>query len=305
MKLLDPAGAALSTGTVVSIGMFDGVHRGHRSVLSTLRERARVLGLPTVVLTFDPHPRRVLQPASAPRMLSRLSDRLALLAASGMVDHCLVLPFDLLRSQEPVDTFVHETLLGQLRMRALVVGKNFACGRARRGDISYLQSVGSLRGFEVHPVALQQAALSGVGSCSSTLARRLIEAGDVGSAALILDRPHQLTGAVAAVSTAPEPMMDVLLPEGLCTPPEGHYFAAVQAHSGDAAWTPTKVSVREDTVSRRRCVRVPGIAVAACGEMVGIRFYRQTSPARSRRWDNAVTSADGNFRTSPYMAAPR
>jgi riboflavin kinase/FMN adenylyltransferase len=289
MKLLDPAGTALTTGTVVSIGMFDGVHRGHRSVLSTLRERARRLGLPTVVLTFDPHPRRVLQPSSAPRMLSRLDDRLALLAATGLVDHCLLLPFDRRRSEEPVDTFVQETLVGRLRMRALVVGENFACGRGRRGDIGYLQSIGPLHGFEVHPVALRHATTVGrLGPCSSTAARRLIETGEVGCAALLLDRPHELTGAVTAVSTSPLPVVDILVPEDLCAPPSGHYFGAVRRCSRDAAWNPTALSVREDPATRRRSIRVPRTTeTVACGERVAIRFYAQAA-ARS---DSALAVA--------------
>ena len=94
MKIIGDAQTLEGSGTVVSIGMFDGVHRGHRRVLQTLRTIGRRLGLPTVVVTFDPHPRAVLRPESAPAMLASLEDRIELLTLTGAADHCLVLPFD-------------------------------------------------------------------------------------------------------------------------------------------------------------------------------------------------------------------
>ncbi len=127
--------------SVVSIGTFDGVHRGHRDVLAALRNAGRTLGLPTVLLTFDPHPRAFLQPLSAPRMISTVDDRIALLAQSGAVDHCLVLPFDRALSEASADDFVRGLLLSRLGMRRLVVGANFRCGRGRQGDVDYLASL--------------------------------------------------------------------------------------------------------------------------------------------------------------------
>ena len=94
MKLLVDPIEVIRCGSAVSIGMFDGVHRGHRRVLKLLRQEGRRLRLPTAVVTFDPHPRAVLQPAAAPAMLSTLDDRLSLLEQTGDADYCIVLSFD-------------------------------------------------------------------------------------------------------------------------------------------------------------------------------------------------------------------
>ena len=197
MKVItDSTGFALK-GAVVSIGMFDGVHRGHAKVLRQLRERGEQLGLPTAVVTFDPHPRAVVRPDACPRLLSTLDDRMQLLAATGAVDHCLVLRFDRARSQQPADEFVFTTLLQQLGMRALIVGENFACGRGRQGTVDYLSGLGQRLGFAVTGVPLD--VVPGTGEAvrsSSTEARRLIQSGDLAGASELLQRPHEMTGTI-------------------------------------------------------------------------------------------------------------
>ena len=119
----DPSEFNLS-GSVVSIGMFDGVHRGHRRVLRKLRDQGLTLRLPTVLVTFDPHPLATLRPESCPALLSTLEGRMGLLEATGHVDYCLVLKFDGERSAESADDFVRRTLVGMLGMRSLIVGEN-------------------------------------------------------------------------------------------------------------------------------------------------------------------------------------
>ena len=131
MRRCTQAAQARSPAQVVAIGMFDGLHIGHRQVLQRLRALGDRLGLPTLVLTFDPHPRSVVGRQPPPRLLCTVDERLDLLAASGLVDAALVLPFDVARSQEPVERFVADTLVGMLGARALVVGANFACGHQR------------------------------------------------------------------------------------------------------------------------------------------------------------------------------
>src|SRR5258707_819878 len=115
-----------------------GVHRGHAKVLRQLRARGERLGLPTAVVTFDPHPRAVVRPDACPRLLSSVDDRIQLLAATEAVDHCLVLRFDEQRSQQDAEAFVRDTLLTQLGMRELIVGENFASGRGRVGPVAYI-----------------------------------------------------------------------------------------------------------------------------------------------------------------------
>ncbi|OOG50381.1 FAD synthetase family protein [Polaromonas sp. C04] len=280
MQRLDATGPALPHGSVVSIGMFDGVHRGHRGVLERLGEQGRRFGLPTVVLTFDPHPRAVLNSSAAPRMLSPLADRLELLAATGDVDHCLVLPFDRRRSEEPVESFVQDTLLGRLRMRALVVGENFACGRGRSGDVRRMRALGERQGFEVHAIALHSVpVIDQLGPCSSTATRRLIHSGDVRAASLLLDRPHELTCAVEAVSAMPIMALDARVPDDMCAPPADHYAGAVRNRRSGAGWTPAVLHMREDARTHRRLVRIENALAAECGDLISLRFFDKAAPS--------------------------
>jgi riboflavin kinase/FMN adenylyltransferase len=272
----DPLRLAAS---VVSIGTFDGVHRGHRAVLAELRAVGRSLGLPTVVLTFDPHPRAFLQPQSAPRMISTVDDRIALLAESGAVDHCLVLPFDRAVSEASADDFVRELLVARLGMRRLVVGANFRCGRGRQGDVDYLGQLGTAHGYAVEPVRLRTTDVDGAGvRCSSTEARRLIQSGDVHTAAALLARPHEIRamvvgGAPARASGAAE----IRLPEGICLPPAGQYAGAVRAQIGARCWRPALVHLAEaDGMAR---VFSDAQFAPTPGSAVSVRFFG-TAPAK-------------------------
>lgn len=181
----DPATfVAPSAGTAVTIGAYDGVHRGHQFVIGQLRE----LGLETVVLTFDRHPASVVRPESAPLLLTDLEQKLELLAATG-VDHTVVLHFDHARSQEEPEDFVRQVLVGALAARVVVVGEDFHFGRRRRGNVELLRDMGGSLGFEVVHVPL-------LAGASSTQVRRLLAAGDVAGAAELLGRPHEVRGVV-------------------------------------------------------------------------------------------------------------
>lgn len=277
MTRIDPRGTTLPGGSAVAVGMFDGVHRGHRQLLAELRAHANSRGLATVVVTFDPHPRRILQPASAPPMLCRLEDRLELLAATGLVDHCLVLPFDRQRSQESADDFVETILLDRLGMRVLVVGENFACGRGRQGDIAYLRSAGARLGFEVHAQPLHRvAAADRLGPCSSTVVRRLVVEGDVAAAAIVLDRPHSLSGTLTEVD-AEGGRVGVAIPPGLCLPPDGEYVGAVQAPMRGTGWRSTRLAVRRDDCAARQLVLISALSGMRAGESVEFRFHDQVA----------------------------
>ena len=176
-------------GTAVTIGAYDGVHRGHQFVIGHLRRLAADGGLASVVLTFDRHPAAVVRPESAPKLLTDLEQKLELLAATG-VDHTVVLHFDEARSQEEPEDFVRDVLVGSLGARVVVVGEDFHFGRRRRGNVELLRSMGGALGFEVAHVPL----LAGT---SSTAVRRLLEEGDVAGAAELLGRPYEVRGVVA------------------------------------------------------------------------------------------------------------
>ncbi|CDY79059.1 Riboflavin kinase / FMN adenylyltransferase [Caballeronia glathei] len=295
MKIITEASGPVSPAAVVSIGMFDGVHRGHRRVLQRLREIGQNHGVPTVLVTFDPHPRAVLRPDSAPPLLSSLADRMELLSATSALDYCLVLPFDRSRGEQTADDFVKDTLVRRLGIRALVVGENFMCGRRRQGDVSHLRALGAKLGFAVHPVPLRTSFDTSLNHCSSSETRRLIQIGDVTSAAVLLERPHELTGVITRSAQTISDPIDVVLPDGMCTPAADHYAGAVRKKGTAAPWTPAILQVGEDRVAKGRSVRLvtaEGLAVSF-GELMTLRFLGRASDSRGGRTaDPALSSPD-------------
>ena len=186
---------AVPTGwgrSVVTVGVFDGVHRGHQRLIGRAVERARERGLPAVVVTFDPHPAEVVRPGSHPARLTTLPRRAELVAALG-VDAFCVLPFtpELART-EPAE-FAHEVLVERLHAADVVVGRNFRFGHKAAGDVALLTRLGQRFGFGVE--GLDLITDDGI-TFSSTYIRSCIDAGDVASAALALGRPHRVEGVV-------------------------------------------------------------------------------------------------------------
>lgn len=180
--------------SAVALGAFDGVHLGHRALLRTALTRARAAGLEAVACTFDPHPMEVLQPERAPRPITTLDERLALIGETG-VDAVVVLAFTReLASIEP-EAFVKDVLLGRLRAREIVVGYNHRFGRGARGDARLLQDLAARLGFQAHvvpPMTVDGAAVS------STEIRAALQRGDVTTAARDLGRPYAIAGQVTA-----------------------------------------------------------------------------------------------------------
>ena len=176
---------------VLTLGNFDGVHRGHRAVLNALVEAGHRLNLPAVAITFDPHPAAVLRPEQAPELISPGVLREELLADSG-IDGLLVLDFTReFAKQEPED-FVRAVFVRGLDARCVVVGMDTRFGYRNAGDVSTLADLGERFGFEV-------IALDDVGEgerFSSTVLRRHLRAGEVAEAARILGRPHRVVGTV-------------------------------------------------------------------------------------------------------------
>lgn len=176
----------------VTVGVYDGVHLGHRHVLERLAALAGVRGLPMAVVTFDPHPASVVAPDRTPRLLTTLERRLALLSEAG-IDRCVVVAFDEAVAGEPPAEFVRRVLVGELRAAAVVVGENFRFGHERRGDVGLLHELASEGGYDVEAVSLDAAGGSAI---SATRIRGLVAAGDVAGAAALLGRPHELEGTV-------------------------------------------------------------------------------------------------------------
>ena len=179
-------------GAVVAIGVFDGVHKGHQTEINAVRAEAARRGLAATVVTFDPHPARVLAPARAPQMLQTLDQRLETFDLLG-VDQVLVVPFTPDTALQSAESFVAAILVGDLGAKCVITGQDFRFGRDREGDVAFLRARGRERGFDVEGLPL-----AGDGErFSSTRIRALVQDGSVAHAAALLGRPYTLRGSVA------------------------------------------------------------------------------------------------------------
>ena len=177
---------------VVTIGVFDGVHRGHAKLIGAAVSEAQRRDIPCVLLTFDPHPAEVVRPGSHPAQLSTLARRADLAEELG-VDVFCVLPFTRELSRVPAETFVHEILVERLHAAQVVVGQNFTFGHKGAGDVALLSKLGARFGFGTDGMGLL--AEHDV-TFSSTYIRSCVDAGDVAAAAEALGRPHRVEGVV-------------------------------------------------------------------------------------------------------------
>ncbi|MDK1475165.1 bifunctional riboflavin kinase/FAD synthetase [Streptomyces sp. 549] len=182
--------------SVVTIGSYDGVHRGHQLIIGRAVAHARELGVPAVVVTFDPHPSEVVRPGSHPPLLAPHHRRASLMAELG-VDAVLVLPFTKEFSQLSPADFVVKVLVDKLHARTVVEGPNFRFGHKAAGDVEALAELGRSYDFDVLVIDLFERGEAGGGQpFSSTLIRRLVADGDVAGAAEVLGRPHRVEGVV-------------------------------------------------------------------------------------------------------------
>src|SRR5919112_3770803 len=165
--------------SVVTIGVFDGVHRGHQQIIGHAVKRAGELGVQSVVVTFDPHPSEVVRPGSHPAVLTEPARKAELIEGLG-VDVLCVIPFTLEFSRLSAETFVHDVLVEHLHAAVVVVGENFRFGHRAAGDVDLLNRLGRTFGFTVDDAALVAA---GRTVFSSTYIRSCIDAGDVTAAA--------------------------------------------------------------------------------------------------------------------------
>lgn len=220
--------------TVVTIGNFDGVHRGHRHVIGCAREEADREGTDRVVaVTFEPHPMAVLRPDHAPVMLTDLDTRVRLLADAG-ADDVLVLSFDREVAAWSPEHFIDRILVRALRARAVVVGANFRFGAKAAGDVATLREVGAREDFTVTGVELD----GGPQVWSSTYVRSCLAAGDVAGAAEALGRWFAVSGTVAHGDQRGQeigfPTVNVPTPTELAVPADGVYAGwLVPADTGE------------------------------------------------------------------------
>lgn len=179
-------------GSVVTIGAFDGVHRGHQAVLADLRVRAAQLGLPSTVIVFEPLPREYFSPVKSPARLMSFREKFPVLAALG-IDRLMRIRFDARFSEMTAPDFIRRVFVEGLGARHVIVGDDLRFGHDREGDIGLLRAQGEQYGFAV--TATPKVELDGE-RVSSTRVRRVLDAGDFETAERLLGRPYFMNGKV-------------------------------------------------------------------------------------------------------------
>ncbi|MEV4542537.1 riboflavin kinase / FMN adenylyltransferase [Micromonospora echinaurantiaca] len=257
--------------SVVTIGVFDGVHRGHQATIGHAVARARELGVKSVVVTFDPHPAEVVRPGSHPAVLTEPARKAELIEALG-VDVLCVVPFTPEFSRLPAEAFVHDVLVEHLHAALVVVGDNFRFGHRAAGDVALLERLGRTFGFgvEAGPLVAEAGTVF-----SSTYIRSCVDAGDVGAAAAALGRPHRLEGVVVRGDQRGRelgfPTANLLCHRYAAVPADGVYAARL-VRRGQREPLAAAVSVGTNPTFSGRERRVEAYALDFTGDLYGERL---------------------------------
>jgi len=220
--------------TVVTVGTFDGVHCGHRDVVSRLVARARAAHRVSLLVTFEPHPLEIINPSAAPGLLTTRDEKLSLLAKTAL-DWVAIVPFTPELAQLPAAEFVDSILLGRFGMAELLIGHDHGFGRGREGDITLLRALGKSRGFKVD--AVSPVLTSDGEPVSSTLVRRALAAGELERARALLGRAYSVSGPVVAGDARGRllgfPTLNVDIADSRkLLPPDGVYAVRVEGSRG-------------------------------------------------------------------------
>ena len=219
---------------IVAVGVFDGVHLGHQEVIRLCRVQAAAIGALPWVMTFDPHPLRVVQPSAAPALLTGLPAKLDLLAAQ-QVDGVMVIPFTPAFSTLEPDAFLDQLMHRLPALKGLVIGENWRFGRQARGNVALLRELAATRRFAV---TVATPVMSGTLPVSSTRIREAVATGQLDLAAALLGRRHSVRGTVIHGMKRgrklgfPTANLDV---RGCAIPPSGIYAARV--HLNQTVWS--------------------------------------------------------------------
>ena len=221
--------------SVVTIGAYDGVHRGHQAVIGQVRKEAQQLGCQSVVVTFDKHPASVVRPESAPKLLTDLDQKLELLQQTG-IDATLIVEFNRERSTEDPALFVKRVLVDTLRAQVVVVGEDFHFGFNRGGNVAMLRELGKQFDFQVEPVKLIARPDGVEEPVSSTSIRRALAGGQVETATNLLGRAYEVRGVVVNGDKRGRiigfPTANVEVPNAMCLPADGVYAGKFKCDDG-------------------------------------------------------------------------
>ena len=221
--------------SVVTIGAYDGVHRGHQAVIGQVRKEAQQLSCQSVVVTFDKHPASVVRPESAPKLLTDLDQKLELLQQTG-IDATLIVEFNRERSTEDPALFVKRVLVDTLRAQVVVVGEDFHFGFNRGGNVAMLRELGKQFDFQVEPVKLIARPDGVEEPVSSTSIRRALAGGQVEIATNLLGRAYEVRGVVVNGDKRGRiigfPTANVEVPNAMCLPADGVYAGKFKCDDG-------------------------------------------------------------------------
>jgi riboflavin kinase/FMN adenylyltransferase len=221
--------------SVLAIGNFDGVHAGHRMILRRVAAIARERGLTPAVLTFDPHPARVLAPERAPKLISTIAQRLRRMENEG-VEAAMLLAFSRELARLSPEEFAREVLVEKLHARVVIIGEDFRFGYKQAGNLGTMRSLGEHLGFEVESAGTIQRRGARI---SSTAVRKLVEAGEVSKACRMLGGPFALEGGVVKGQGVGRkqtvPTLN-LAPENELLPPVGVYVTETRDEGAGRRW---------------------------------------------------------------------
>ncbi len=222
---------------VITIGAYDGVHRGHQAVISEVKQLATEHGCRSVVVTFDRHPASIVRPESAPKLLTDLDQKLELLAATG-VDATVLVRFDEQQSFESATDFVQRVLVQCLATRTVVVGADFHFGRQRSGNVALLRELGAVNDFDVFPRELVPRSDGVDEPISSTAIRRALAGGQVELASEMLGHPFEVRGSVVRGDQRGRqlgfPTANVEVSNQICVPADGVYAGFYERPDGSS-----------------------------------------------------------------------
>lgn len=270
-------------GGVGTIGNFDGVHRGQRHALDLVVARAEELGVPSVVITFDPHPVAVLRPDQAPTLLTTLPQKEKLLEEAG-ISVVLVVRFTTELAKIPAQRFVREFLHGKLDLKEIYVGSSFVFGHGREGDLSLLEEMGESLGFRAFGV--DEVSFGGERISSSRI-RRAISEGKVAEAVDMLGRPYSITGVIARGDRMGQrlgwPTIN-LVPENKLLPLDGVYASRVFFPSVPATFdSVTNIGTRPTVYENYQRVvesHILDFKANVYGERVELSFFKRLREER-------------------------
>lgn len=237
------------TRSAVTIGAYDGVHLGHRTVLEAVCAEAAGFGGTSAVVTFDRHPAQVVRPESAPLLLCDLEQKLELLERTG-VDLAVVIHFDEARAKETAEDFVRTLLVDALRAKSVIVGEDFHFGHRRQGNVALLAELGAELGFTVrghHLVGPDGRDARDEAQVSSTAIRRALVEGRLADANRMLGRDHEMRGPVVEGDrrgrTIGFPTANVAIPDSMLVPADGIYAGWLDERTGKGRTVPAAIYI--------------------------------------------------------------